>query len=161
MIGVARIAIFVALTAVFSAPFYVAALVHQEKWSSLQSHGLMWMPALAALATSLLTRRPLRDLGFRLGKPRHYLVAYDLPLLFCGVVYAFVWATGLGAFDTTRLVPFEARVGLPHTALTPAIAGVGLLILTPLSMINTLGEELGWSGLLTRSSPRGQRPAAA
>ncbi len=145
----ARIPLFVALTFAFSAPFYVFVFLHPANWTSTHSHLLMWMPALAALAASLLTRRPLRDLGFRLGRPRHYLVAYDLPLLFCGVVYAFVWATGLGAFDTTRLLPFEARVGLPHTALTAAIVGVGLLLLTPLSMINTLGEELGWSGLLT------------
>jgi uncharacterized protein len=146
---VARIPLFVALTFAFSSPFYVYVFLHPEKWTSTHSHLLMWMPALAALAASLLTRRPLRELGFRLGRPRHYLVAYDLPLLFCGVVYAFVWMTGLGAFDTTRLLPFETRVGLPHSALTAAIVGVGLLLLSPLSMINTLGEELGWSGLLT------------
>ena len=116
----ARISLFVALTFAFSSPFYVYVFLHPASWSPAHSHLLMWMPALAALATSLLTRRPLRELGFRLGKPRHYLVAYDLPLLFCGGVYAFVWATGLGAFDTTRLLPFEAGIGLPHTALTPA-----------------------------------------
>lgn len=145
----ARIVLFVALTFVFSLPFYVYLALKPASWSSLESHALMWMPALAALATSLLTGRPLRKLGFRLGTWRHYLVSYDVPLLFCGVVYAVVWATGLGAFDTARLIPFEARIGLPHSALTAVIVGIGLLVLTPLSMINTLGEELGWSGLLT------------
>ena len=145
----ARIALFVALTFVFSLPFYIFLFLEPAAWSSHHGHALMWMPGLAAVAASLLTRRPLRELGVRLGSPRHYLVSYDVPLLFCGLVYAIVWATGLGAFDTAALRPFETRFGLPHSGWTPVIAGVGLLVLSPLSMINTLGEELGWSGLLT------------
>ena len=145
----ARAGLFVALTFAFSTPFYVYLFLKPAAWSPLESHLLMWMPALAAIVTSLVTHRPLRALGFRLGSPRHYLACYDVPLLFCGVTYAFTWATGLGAFDTARLVPFETRIGLPHSALTPFLVGAALLVLSPLSMINTLGEELGWSGLLT------------
>jgi len=147
---VRRIALFVALTFAFSTPFYIFVLLHPAKWAPLHTHLLMWMPALAALAASLLTRRPLRELGLlRLGSWSHYLAGYDVPLLFCGVTYAIVWATGLGAFDATALIPFEQRISLGHSTATPVLVGVALLILSPLSMINTLGEELGWSGLLT------------
>jgi hypothetical protein len=56
----------------------------------------MWSPGLAAIATALLYRRSLRGFGWRLGPLRYLRLAYLLPVLYAGLAYAVVWATGLG-----------------------------------------------------------------
>lgn len=143
-----EIRIFLILTALFSAQFYVWAFT--RPWHPLLSAAFMWAPGLAALATTLIVHRRVHDLGFsRLGKPRHYAVAYLVPLLFCVPTYAVTWALGIGPFNAERLASLQSTYHLP-----PGIAGMALLALlmlvtAPFGILNTLGEEIGWSGLLT------------
>ncbi len=134
--------LFVLLAALFSAPFY-ARLFAGRAWSTLWSHLFMYAPAAAALATTLIVHRRVRELGFRLGKPRHYAAGYIVPIVFCVPVYLLTWTLGLGAFDAARFADTAARF---HGA-AGLIAAV--IISAPLGMVNTFGEELGWSGLLT------------
>jgi len=132
-----EIGIFLILVALLSAPFYVV-LFTGRAWSNTTSHLFMYVPAVAALLT---TRR---ELGFRLGKPRHYALAYAVPIAFVVPTYLLTWAFGLGAFDSTRLTSMAASYHVPPVALV-ALA----IIAAPLGILNTFGEELGWSGLLT------------
>ena len=148
--GTARreIAIFLIITALLSAPFYFF-LFTGRAWSAHLSHIFMYTPAVAALITTLIVHRRVHELGFRLGKPRHYAVGYVVPLLFCVPVYLLTWALGLGAFDSARLDSIESSYHLPHGAAGIVTIIVLVIVTAPLGMLNTFGEELGWSGLLT------------
>ena len=130
--------LFLIVVAALSAPFYVALFIGRG-WTATTSHLFMYMPAAAALIT---TRR---ELGFRLGKPRHYLIAFAVPAAFVLPTYAFVWAFGFGAFDASRLASLAQSYHLPQAALVASV-----VVAAPLGMLNTFGEELGWSGLLTQ-----------
>ncbi|MDQ6802071.1 MAG: CPBP family intramembrane metalloprotease [Acidobacteriota bacterium] len=107
----------------------------------------MWTPAVAALSASWIVRRKIEGFGFRLGKPRFYFFSYLIPILFCVPVYVLTWALGLGKFDA--LITVASRFHLPP-GVTGFLALLALgLIVAPLAMLDTLGEEIGWSGLLT------------
>jgi membrane protease YdiL (CAAX protease family) len=98
---------------------------------------LMWSPALAGLVTTLIFQRNLRGIGWGLGRPGYYGIAYVLPILYAWVAYFSIWLLGFGAVDTGSLgepvIPFLVRT------LTIHILGAALL---------ALGEEIGWRGVL-------------
>ena len=133
-----EITLFLILVALLSAPFYFV-LFTGRPWSGATSHLFMYVPAVAALAT---TRR---ELGFRLGKPRHYAIAFAVPIAFVVPTYVITWLCGLGAFDLSRLASMAASYHVPRAALF-ALA----IVAAPFGILNTFGEELGWSGLLTQ-----------
>jgi hypothetical protein len=132
---------------VLAAPFYFLLFTRGAyEWTSLHTHLFMWTPAIAALLTSLILRRKVIGFGFKLGRFRYYLVSYLVPILFCVPVYLFTWATRLGEFRSLisfRRFPIPA--GVPGFLILLIVAWVA----APLAMIDTLGEEIGWSGLLT------------
>ncbi len=107
----------------------------------------MWTPAIAAFSASWIVRRKIVGFGFRPGKPRYYVFSYLIPVLFCVPVYVLTWTLGLGRFDALITVGqrFHLPAGVPGFL---ALLALGLLV-APLGMIDTLGEEIGWSGLLT------------
>jgi len=143
-----EIRVFLILVAVFSAPFYVWAFT--RPWHPLLSSAFMWAPGLAALAASLIVHRRVHNLGFsRLGKPRHYTVAYLVPLLFCVPTYAFTWALGIGPFNAARLASLQSAYHLPPGVTGIVLLSLLMLVTAPLGIVTTLGEEIGWSGLLT------------
>lgn len=106
---------------------------------------LMWSPAVAGLVTTWISQRNLRGLGWGLGAPVYYAIAYLLPILYAGVVYGLVWALGLGRFDPSgaggALGPFLLL------NLTVHLLEAGLL---------ALGEEIGWRGVLVPQLARAQ-----
>lgn len=143
-----EIRIFLILVALFSAPFYVWAFT--RAWHPLLSSAFMWAPGLAALATTLIVHRHVHDLGFsRLGRPRHYAVAYLVPLLFCVPTYAFTWTLGIGPFNAARLASLQSTYHLPPGTAGMVLLALLMLVTAPLGILQTLGEEIGWSGLLT------------
>lgn len=99
---------------------------------------LMWCPGVAGIATQLLFHRSLRGLGWTLGSSRDQFLSYFLPLLYGGVVYGLVWATGLGILDGARLPPRGAPRFL---ALAATLGFLG-------SLLSATGEEIGWRGFL-------------
>jgi membrane protease YdiL (CAAX protease family) len=147
-VNVREIRLFLILVALLSAPFYVA-LFTGRGWTQTTSHLFMYTPAVAALATTLIVHRRVRELGFRLGKLRHYAVAYAVPMAFVVPTYLLTWAFGLGAFDAARLASIESTFHLPHGVAGVAAIVVLAIVVAPFGILNTLGEELGWSGLLT------------
>ncbi|WP_327583918.1 CPBP family intramembrane metalloprotease [Nonomuraea sp. NBC_00507] len=90
--------------------------------------GQAFLPALAAL---IATRR--LDWGFRRVPLRLLALAWLLPMLCVGAGYGVAWVTGLAAFVPGS--PLDVLIGL-----VPGV--VPFLVLA-------LGEQLGWSSLLT------------
>ena len=95
---------------------------------------LMWVPGLAALIAKLAVDGTPSGLGWRLSRRglRCMGAAYLIPLGLCLAVYSLAWATGLG----------RCRSAEPMQIFT--FATLGVLI----SMFASLGEEIGWRGLL-------------
>ncbi|HEX9945030.1 MAG TPA: CPBP family intramembrane glutamic endopeptidase [Thermoanaerobaculia bacterium] len=145
-----EILIFLNLTLLLSSGFYLYLwLAESPTWNDTLSFAFMWCPGVAAILTRLITVRSLRGLGWGWGGTRRVLLpVFALPFLLAGAVYVLVWTLGLGAFDGSRLDALAERLGLPGTA--GEIAMIALIPLgVALSMSSTLGEELGWRGLLS------------
>jgi uncharacterized protein len=113
--------------------------------------GIMWCPALAAFATLKLSRRSLRDLGWKWPAAKYALMSWYIPLLYAGIAYLTVWISGLGGFPNHEFVAsLTTRMGL---RLSPLISAIIYVLLTASfgmvrSVSSALGEEIGWRGFL-------------
>ncbi|MGH7507156.1 MAG: CPBP family glutamic-type intramembrane protease, partial [Longimicrobiales bacterium] len=99
---------------------------------------LMWCPGVSGLASQLIHHRTLRGLGWHWGSTRDQLISYFLPVLYGGVVYGMVWATGLGVFESARI---------PAGGMARFLAVVATLGFLQ-SLLSATGEEIGWRGFL-------------
>jgi len=114
----------------------------------------MWSPGIAAIITQLLFTRSIRGLGWSIPAPKYLFMAYVIPLIYASVIYGFGWLTGIGPFNPQGFAefitpPYPILQGQP-TYITVTI---GVLILATYELIKTgftrtLGEEIGWRGLL-------------
>ena len=143
--------LFLVFLCLFSAAAY-ALIVHSHHESPALSRFIMWCPGFAALSTCLLLRIPLGTLGWAWPAPRFLRLAYLLPLLYASPVYLLTWIAISGSFTPTSFAATMASIyGL---ARWPAFGtfGVALPLLFTVTVIGTatwtLGEELGWRGLL-------------
>jgi CAAX protease family protein len=146
-----RVTTYVLLTFALSSYFYFVVIRAGSLagGGGLWVVGLMWCPAVAAVIASLLTRRPLKAIGWRWSW-RYAAVAYALPLVYGGIAYGATWAFGLGAFPNPEFVTrLQSRF-----AAAPAVAAIGKFVLLQgsvgvlLSCVTGLGEEIGWRGFL-------------
>jgi membrane protease YdiL (CAAX protease family) len=132
-----RVVTFVVLAFVLSAPFYYLVSKNgglESPTGALYVMPLMWMPGLAGLITTFIYQRNFRGMGWGLGKPKYYLIAYLLPILYAGIAYGVVWLSGLGGLDFS-----QKGVGGLLSSLT-----IGVVT----AAITAMGEEIGWRGLL-------------
>ena len=132
-----RVVTFVVLAFVLSAPFYYLIAQNGGLESPTSANfviPLMWMPGVAGLITTFIYQRNLRGMGWGLGKPKYYLFAYLLPILYAGIAYGIVWLVGLGGLDFS-----QKGVGGLLTSLT-----IGVIT----ALVTAMGEEIGWRGLL-------------
>src|SRR5215831_901698 len=82
--------------------------------------GIMWCPALAAIATLKLSGRQLSELGWKWPAPRYAWQSWALPLGYALVAYAIVWSFGFGGFPNRQFMDqLVARMGLP---VSPSVA---------------------------------------
>lgn len=141
-----ELTLFLVLTFLLSSPFYALLLAGKaESWTPRHSHLFMWMPGLAALIITAVLYRGIRRLGLRPGPIRNYLVCYAVPFAFCAPVYLFTWLFKFGGLDLSVI---ESRLGLKG-ALAGAAAGLLMPFAASMGILLTVGEELGWSGILT------------
>lgn len=153
-----EIAIFLVLTAVLSAASIAVAAAQGVDMTRLGEaplvgqialFGQAFYPGVAAIVARLVTAGTLRGLGWGWGATRRYLASsYALPLAYCAVAYGLVWTTGLAGFDPEKLA-----AGLPLAGVPEGVGALGaaLLALTvgmlPF-LVLSLGEEIGWRGLM-------------
>ena len=111
---------------------------------------IMWCPGLAALIACATTRTSFSVLGLRAPREGWLGIAYAYPIAYLLIGYALVWVFGFGTLDTSALLAeSEKRWSLQGT--TALFVGVvAILTVGVLAEIGrSLGEELGWRGLLS------------
>lgn len=136
------------LTFLFSSPFYgffslgVIALPDMPQSSdALLIGAFTWTPAAAAIATRFIVHRNLRGLGWGWVKRPVYLGGLiTLAFLGCLLVYLPIWLSGLGPFNREALASMVSWV--EQEGARGIVRGLALILAL------SLGEELGWRGLL-------------
>lgn len=145
------ISTFIGITIVLTAAVYLWMFTSAR--TNVYMHmTLMWIPGIAAIATSLIRRDHIGKLGWRPGGFRCLGYAYILPIIAAAVAYGSVWVSGLVDVFTegvknyrwARMIGLETPVPVWAGILSKAF--VGFLVTLPYA----LGEEIGWSGFLTR-----------
>ncbi|HKD20021.1 MAG TPA: CPBP family intramembrane glutamic endopeptidase [Thermoanaerobaculia bacterium] len=146
-----RVGTYLVLTFAFSSYFYFR-IIHagtMRGGGGLWVAALMWCPAAAAIAASMLTQRRLSAIGWRWSW-RYVGLAYAIPLAYASVAYGATWALGLGRVPNPAFL--AAIAGKLHLA-SPGANVAGYLALQAtvgmvFSSLTALGEEIGWRGFL-------------
>lgn len=121
---------------------------------------MMTSPALAALLASLLTRRSLRAIGWRVTPLKWLGVGWMLPMLYALPAYALLWLTGLGGVpNPTFLERARFTLDMPDAA-APLVIVAAFFYITfvnlPPAAALSMGEEIGWRGFLVPELSRWQ-----
>ena len=148
------VGLYLVLTLLLSSVFWtlIISAGRIDAASARYNMGLMWSPGLAAFLTLRLSRQPIALIGWSWGQNRYQWLAYLIPLLYTTFAYGLIWSLGLGGFPNQTYVDSVAHsLGCSSYSRSAVIVWNGLLIGT-LGVIkgcaNTLGEEIGWRGLL-------------
>src|SRR4029453_15374283 len=94
----AQVAIYLLFLFTFSSIFYFLMLRAHTLGGGggLYVVGIMWCPALAAMATLNLNARPLSELGWNWPQSRYAAMSWYIPLLYATITYAVVWIGRMG-----------------------------------------------------------------
>jgi len=141
------------LVFVLNVPFdYFMIRAHSIRAGGLlYAWGIMWCPALAAIAVLKLNGRKLSELGWGWGKPKYQAMAWLIPLLYASISYVIVWAGGLGGVPNPEFV--QRTTSEMALNLSPSLSMVIYVLLTGslglvIQVSATLGEEIGWRGFM-------------
>lgn len=121
----------------------------------------MWIPGLISLIFRIVFKRGFRDIGWKIGGKRYWLMAVVIPLSVPAISYLLAFlllhaSLSLESISTTlyqdplRLISLTWPVGFPHSTSADlilhslAVMTVGMAV----SYILAFGEELGWRGYL-------------
>lgn len=132
--------------------FIANIIASQFKESSIASLIIMSSPALAAFVVSALTSRSLKEIGWRITPIKWLGIGWVLPILYAVPAYGLVWITGLGGVPSpTFLERARFTLNMPSSpdrlVIVAAFFYITIVNLIP-SMLLSLGEEIGWRGLL-------------
>lgn len=114
---------------------------------------LMWTPGVAALLTMKLLKLDLGLLGWRWGAAKWQAWSFLVPVLYGLIAYLFIWGFGFGGFPNPKFLDEAGyHMGLVGWS-TEATVVMVVLIYGGVGMVwhmaSSLGEEIGWRGLLT------------
>jgi uncharacterized protein len=149
----AQVATYLLLVFAFSSVFYFLVLRAHTlgAGAGLYVTGIMWCPALAAIATLKLNHRDLRELGWKWPQSPYALQSWFIPLLYATIAYAIVWIAGFGGFPNHDFMnQLVTRMGL---RVSPQFSTIVYILLggsfgLARSLATALGEEIGWRGFL-------------
>lgn len=144
---------FIAILSISTSVIFISMFSHDAghmdiAWSAL----MMWMPAISAFITSLIYKDRIRNYGWRLNKTKYLGYAYLFPIIVGCIAYGLAWILGVIEFygDEASNYKWVRMLGID----TPASVSIGILSKILLASVITLpfalGEEIGWSGFLTR-----------
>jgi len=147
------ILIYLVLVFAFSSVFYFLVLKAHTLGAAggLYVLGIMWCPALAAMATLKLGGRRLSELGWSWPATNYAFQSWALPLLYALIAYVIVWSFGLGGFPNHQFMEqLVTRMGLPISPIAATVLYVLLAGSFGLArgLASALGEEIGWRGFL-------------
>ena len=108
---------------------------------------LMCVPAIVAVVLKLIYFRKQSLLGLGFGKPVYYLFAMVIPLAYIGLSYWLYWLLIPGTFTGAGVLVQAVSNAVKIHNLPVAIAVTFVLAILMNSPF-TLGEELGWRGLM-------------
>lgn len=116
-----------------------------------QSMLFMWTPGIAAIVASLVYRRSLKEIGWRINW-KWMGFAWVIPIVYATVSYGLIWGLDLGKMpNPTFLERAQLTTGFvseSHLAIIAvAFLYITLVNLLP-AMLLSLGEEIGWRGFL-------------
>jgi uncharacterized protein len=148
-----QVLLYLLLVFAFSSVFYFLILRAHSLGAGggLYVAGIMWCPALAAMATLKLNRRPLSELGWKWPQAGYAIMSWYIPLLYATIAYVIVLSSGLGGFPNHETMQqLVSRMGL---RTSPAVSTVVYVLLVGSfgliqSLARALGEEIGWRGFL-------------
>ena len=118
---------------------------------NLHSFLLMWIPGIAAIISSLITRKSLRGFGWGFSG-KWIAIGWLIPVLYALLAYGSIWILGLGDLPSDTFLE-RARFTLGMDSendmliIFSAFFYITVINLIP-NMIMTLGEEIGWRGYL-------------
>jgi uncharacterized protein len=113
--------------------------------------GIMWCPALAAMAAIKFYDRNLSELGWKWPAAKYAAMSWYVPLMYTTIAYTIVWASGLGAFPNYDFLNSTVdKMGLRISPVASSV--VYVLVVGTVGMVRAmssgLGEEIGWRGFL-------------
>jgi membrane protease YdiL (CAAX protease family) len=137
--------VFLALVVVLSGG--AEAVLLATGGSDLALGAVAWSPALAALIALKLAREPLASLGWGWGGWRCQLIAVLLPFAYAALGYGGAAVLGLIDFPSPEAVEsFVAST--PAARSLPSALALTLTVGIAGSALISVGEEVGWRGLL-------------
>jgi membrane protease YdiL (CAAX protease family) len=125
---------FIILNFVLSSIFYffIISFGSLNAVGGLYTFLLMWCPAIAAIITSFIFFKSIKEFGWKPGKIKYLIAAYTIPIMYITIAYGIFWVLDLGVF----------------TGNIPANIIIFIVMGTVLSIMFALGEEIGWRGFL-------------
>ncbi|MFC4346783.1 CPBP family intramembrane glutamic endopeptidase [Kordiimonas lipolytica] len=145
------IALFLVLTAILSAG--ASLLVIEMGFKRHYVAIMMWTPGISALLAYKFLKLDIASFGWAWGRPKWQILSFVTPIIYGLVAYGIIWGFGFGGVLDPKFVE-EAGYHLGLVGWSPtATVAMGVLIFGAVGMIwhmaTSLGEEIGWRGLLT------------
>ncbi|MET0995748.1 MAG: hypothetical protein ABWY20_17460 [Mycobacterium sp.] len=110
------IGIFLLLTICLTGIFW-GLIIATQTVTAAYIFGGMWMPAVSALLTCRILRRPFGTLGLGTWNWRYVLIGYLIPIVYCLVASLATWLLGFGGVPNNEFVRTTAEtLGLTGTS---------------------------------------------
>jgi uncharacterized protein len=152
-----RVSLFLALLSILT--LAASLLVSRMPGTPLSALVMMWTPATAAVLAGIMTKRPFKEMGWKLRPVKWLAIGWLIPVAYGFVAYILLWITGLGGVpNPVFLERARLTLNMPEASnwlvIAAAFGYISLINLLP-GMVLSLGEEIGWRGFLVPELVRG------